>query len=213
MGEEYTPLSLRLRRATSWGLRGDEEEDKDQPDHDTAFIFYWIAFNALYAEDTTNYSETSEQEALQRCLSKIDYLDKQDKQPWIYKALQWNINDVRDLLNNQYIFRDFWKHHNGVTGFDRWEQKFESQKEGSSFRTRDVGNVLRKLFERLYVLRNQLVHGGATWGGNVNREQVTGGARLMKLLLPRFVTMMLDNPNGDWGRPYYPVVNQPPDGT
>ena len=107
MGEEYTPLSLRLRRATSWGLRGDEEEDKDQPDHDTAFIFYWIAFNALYAEDTTDYSETSEQEALQRCLSKIDYLDKQDKQPWIYKALQWNINDVRDLLNNQYIFRDF----------------------------------------------------------------------------------------------------------
>ena len=71
MGEEYTPLSLRLRRATSWGMRGDEEEDKNQPDHDAAFIFYWIAFNALYAEDTTDYSETSEQEALQTHLLRM----------------------------------------------------------------------------------------------------------------------------------------------
>ncbi len=204
--KEFTPFTLRLRRATSWGLRGEEEEDKG--DVDSAFVFYWIAFNALYAEDTADYSETSEQEALQRYLSKADYLDKQSERPRIYKALLWHVNDVRDLLNNQYIFRGFWKHQNGVSGFENWKQRLEREKEESSFTTRDVGNVLRKLFERLYVLRNQMVHGGATWGGKVNRKQVTDGAALMKLLLPIFVSLMLDNPSYEWGEPYYPVVDQ-----
>ena len=45
--DTYDNFSLRLRRATSWGLRGEEEEEKD--DFDSAFVFYWIAFNALYA--------------------------------------------------------------------------------------------------------------------------------------------------------------------
>ena len=72
--------------------------------------------------------------------------------------------------------------------------------------------MLRKLFERLYVLRNQMVHGGATWGGKVNRKQVTDGSALMKLLLPIFVSLMLDNPDYGWGKPFYPVVNQPDGG-
>ena len=207
---EFTPFTLRLRRATSWGLRSEEEEEKG--DVDSAFVFSWIAFNALYAEDAEDYSETSEQEALQRYLSKADYLDKQSERPRIYKALMWHVNDVRDLLNNQYIFRGFWKHQNGVSGFRDWKQRLEREKEESSFTTRDVGNVLRKLFERLYVLRNQMVHGGATWGGKVNRKQVTDGATLMKLLLPIFVALMLDNPYYGWGKPYYPVVDQPADG-
>lgn len=208
--KEFTPFTLRLRRATSWSLRGEEEEEKG--DVDSAFVFYWIAFNALYAEDTADYSESSEQEALQRYLSKADYLDKQAEQPRIYKALMWHVNDVRELLDNEYIFRDFWKHQNGVPGFEHWKRRFEREKEESSFTTRDVGNVLRKLFERLYVLRNQMVHGGATWGGQVNRAQVTVGAKLMKLLLPTFVALMLDNPNYEWGKPYYPVVNEPDGG-
>ena len=208
--DTYDNFSLRLRRATSWGLRGEEEEEKD--DFDSAFVFFWIAFNALYAEDAADYSEVREQEVLQRYVSKVDYLDKQSERPRIYKALQWHVNDVRDLLNNQYIFRDFWKHQNGVPGFEYWKQRFEREKEESSFTTRDVGDVLRKLFERLYVLRNQMVHGGATWGSTVNRDQVTVGAKLMKLLLPTFVALMLDNPDYGWGKPYYPLVKQPDGG-
>lgn len=209
-GREFTPFTLRLRRATSWGLRGEQQEETG--DVDSAFVFFWIAFNALYAEDAADYSERNEQAALQRYVSKVDFLDKQSERPRVYRTLQWHVNDVRDLLNNEYVFKDFWKHQNGVPGFERWQQRFEREKEESSFTTRDVGNVLRKLFERLYVLRNQMVHGGATWGGKVNRAQVTVGARLMKLLLPTFITLMLDNPDYGWGKPYYPVVNQPDDG-
>ena len=59
MSEPRTPLTLRIRRALSWIERGEREQD----DPDAAFIFYWIAFNALYAEDTAEYSEKTEQKA------------------------------------------------------------------------------------------------------------------------------------------------------
>ena len=43
------------------------------------------------------------------------------------------------------------------------------------------------LFDRLYVLRNQLVHGGATWNSSVNRGQVKAGAEILAFLVPVFV--------------------------
>ncbi len=56
------------------------------------------------------------------------------------------------------------------------------------------------------MLRNQLVHGGATWNGTINRQQVCGGAAVIGWPLPIFIDLMMDNPGRDWGRPYYPVV-------
>mgnify|MGYP001439560312 FL=1 len=56
------------------------------------------------------------------------------------------------------------------------------------------------------MLRNQLIHGGATWGSSVNRQQVKDGARILEFLLPLFLEVMMGNPDEDWGNPSYPVV-------
>jgi hypothetical protein len=56
------------------------------------------------------------------------------------------------------------------------------------------------------VLRNQLVHGSTTWNGTVNRGQVRDGAAELNCLLPVMIEIMMDNPNRDWGKPFYPVV-------
>ena len=66
--------------------------------------------------------------------------------------------------------------------------------------------ILRTVFDRLYVLRNQLVHGGATWKSAVNRAQVRDGAAVLAWMLPVFIDIMMDNPGHAWGKPYYPVV-------
>ena len=60
------------------------------------------------------------------------------------------------------------------------------------------------------MLRNQLVHGGSTWNGSVNRDQVRNGARIMGLLVPLFIDLMMDNPQVAWGAPCYPVVKSLP---
>ena len=66
--------------------------------------------------------------------------------------------------------------------------------------------ILKTLFDRLYVLRNQLVHGGATWNGTVNRSQVTEGAAVLANLVSVFIDIMMDNADHDWGKPFYPVI-------
>ena len=67
--------------------------------------------------------------------------------------------------------------------------------------------VLTLVFDRLYVLRNQLVHGGSTWNSIVNRDQVRDGAAILSFLVPVFADVMMDNPDEEWGRPFYPVVD------
>jgi hypothetical protein len=68
--------------------------------------------------------------------------------------------------------------------------------------------VLSILFDRLYVLRNQLLHGGATWNSAANRAQVRDGAALLGHLLPLFIDLMMDNPGEDWAMPLYPVIEE-----
>jgi hypothetical protein len=68
-----------------------------------------------------------------------------------------------------------------------------------------LGNVANTVVGE-YVLRNQLIHGSATWNSKVNRSQVKDGAAVLGVLLPVFINIMMDNPDHDWGKPYYPVV-------
>ena len=70
----------------------------------------------------------------------------------------------------------------------------------------DTKKVLAVLFERLYVLRNQMVHGGATWNSSVNRSQVRDGARILGDVVPIVIHLMMENPHQVWGEPCYPVV-------
>ncbi len=73
--------------------------------------------------------------------------------------------------------------------------------------TQETSLILTLIFDRLYVLRNQILHGGATWNSSVNRAQVRDGAAIMGFLIPLFVKVMMDHPNQPWGANYYPVMD------
>ena len=64
------------------------------------------------------------------------------------------------------------------------------------------------MFNRLYTLRNQLIHGGATWDGKVNRDQLRDCTRLLSKLVPVIIALMMGYPNAIWGDAVYLVVNQ-----
>ena len=59
---------------------------------------------------------------------------------------------------------------------------------------------------RMYTLRNQLVHGGATWNSAVNREQLKDCTAFLGKLVPFIIELMLDNPQTVWGDALYPPV-------
>ena len=75
-----------------------------------------------------------------------------------------------------------------------------------SVMSRDAMGTLTVVFDRLYVLRNQLVHGGATWNGSVNRDQIRDCVAILADLVPVVIEVMMDNPGALWGEASYPVV-------
>ncbi len=66
--------------------------------------------------------------------------------------------------------------------------------------------LLSIVLDRLYVLRNQIVHGGATWNGAANRAQVTDGARLMAVVVPTVIELMMDADAADFGDIAFPQL-------
>ena len=112
------------------------------------------------------------------------------------------------MLNNQYIFSSFWNFENGHEGFDDWEEKFVQSKSMvlKALENKNTQLILEILFDRLYTLRNQLIHGGATWNGKVNRSQVTDGQSIISFLIPNFLEIMMNNQNENWGKLNFPVI-------
>ncbi len=200
-------LGLRLHRARSWIERARLVAD----DADATFIFSWIAFNAAYVEKHKVFTEAStERDRFREYFRKILDLDSNHAiQNAVWEEFPGSISF---LLENQYVYAPFWFHWNGMKGFSDWESRFNSERSRANnaflFKEiRETEAILAMLFDRLYVLRNQLLHGGATWNGSVNRRQVEDGARIMAFLVPLFLDLMEANPKVDWGSPPYPVVN------
>lgn len=195
------PLTLRVHRALSWFGRAERED----ADLDTRFILLWIGFNAAYAGDVQRALE-SERDHFREFFAALLGFDAGRR---LYDAIWRRFpHEIRLLLGNRYVFAPFWQHHNGVPGSEDWEAKFDRSRKaiGSALARQDTATILSILFDRLYVLRNQLVHGGATWNSEVNRAQVRDGAALLGTLLPIFVDLMMDNPAHTWPMPHYPVV-------
>lgn len=198
-----TALALRTHRAISWVGRAEREKD----DLDAAFIFLWVAFNACYARDIRQLIPSGERSSFEAFFGQLINLDNERQ---IYNAI-WTqfAGPIRVLLDNRYVFQPFWNHHNGMAGFENWEQQFENNRQRSvqALQKTNTKVILSTLFDRLYVLRNQLVHGGATWNSAINRNQVRDGVSILSFLLPIFIDLQMENPTADWGKPFYPVVD------
>ena len=198
-------LRLRLRRSISWLGRAEREMEHDDPD--AAFIFYWIAFNAAYAEGQPE-SQLRERKEYERYLKKIIGIDirKGSDIHWILRNEL--LDPIKNLLAEKYLFDPFWDDHKVNSEIGNWEDEFKRNRCRAE-RALDSGNTsgaLLTLFARLYVLRNQLLHGGATWDGSANRTQVENGARIMALVIPQFIDVMMKNSRKNWGENYYPYI-------
>lgn len=196
-------LGLRLHRSLSWIERAEKEAE----DIDAAFIYYWIAFNAAYAKDIPESYATEERGLFGEYFEKIVLFDANRS---IYDAIWMRFpGPIRLLLNNKYVFQPFWKHHNRTLRHGSWENFFMRDQKliGDALARQNTRVVLSILFDRLYVLRNQLFHGGSTWNSRVNRRQVRDGANILAFLVPHFIDLMMDHPAAGWGPPYYPVVD------
>lgn len=198
--KEKESFLLRLRRAISWLGRAQQiEKDVKSTDKelDTQFIFLFISFNALYGrEPKKSLGSKKEIEKYFENLLKCNEKPKDS----IYKIISGVLKENFDSLrNNIFVSRNFWNKEMGIDRerdipFPGWKTKFTKE-------------ILCCVFQRLYVLRNQLMHGASTWGKTGNKDQLIDGAEIMHYLLPIFIEIMLKIPEDkwkEWGEIWYP---------
>ncbi len=194
-------LSLRIHRALSW-LNCAERND----DEDSKFIFLWIAFNAAYAHEIPNRWEFNERQILSNFLQILIEVDREKS---LYKIV-WNEfpNSIRLLIDNRYVYQHFWDFHNDKINEAEWQEQFKKSREAANraLGQMDTEKILSIIFERLYTLRNQLIHGGATWSSSVNRNQIRDGMKIMGQIVPALISIMLNKQPRLIGSPCYPVV-------
>jgi hypothetical protein len=195
-------LALRVHRSLSWLDRGEQSSE----DLDAQFIFLWIGFNAAYAADI----DASPQGERGRFGTFFKQLVSLDINSSIYDAV-WNnyTSEVKLIANNRYVFSPFWSYQNGDPTYKDWEKRLLTSKVffERAIKKEATADILSVLFDRLYVLRNQLIHGGATWNSKINRDQLKDATSILLTLLPIFIDLMMGNPEVVWGAPYYPVVD------
>lgn len=195
-------LNLRVHRALSWLHRAEIVDDVD-----SKFIFLWISFNAAYASEIDESSRLSEQETFKSFLEKLCALDIGKK----IEGLIWKefSGSIRVLLDNEFVFQGFWDFHAKKISEEDWKVRFTKGKHAAQTALASGNSpiLLGVVFNRLYTLRNQLIHGGATWNGSVNRRQLTDCVQLLGKLIPVIIGLMIENPNTLWGDACYPVIN------
>ena len=169
----------RMRRAKSWHERSEEATSDGE-----RFIFLWIAFNAAYGSDASDSVSLTQRRQFTEFLARVLERDAGNE----IEGIIWDTfsGPIRILLENRYVFAPFWKWVQGEAEGDDWQERFgrETESVRRKLSRRDVHGVLRIVFDRLYTLRNQIFHGGATFSEGWGQTQVHDGSRIMTSLVP-----------------------------
>lgn len=193
-------IALRIHRALSWLQRAEQCEDMEGQ-----FIFLWVAFNAAYSNDLTGMGESR---LFSQFLERITDLD-QDKK---LHSIVWQqyTGAIRVLLSNQYVYQPFWNSLNNPNNTENWQEQFTKDKNTANIALakNNTSLVLSIIFSRLYTLRNQLVHGGATWNSKTNTEQKRDATKILAEIVPAIIEIMMQNADKHWGDACYPVVEE-----
>ncbi|MDF7806099.1 HEPN domain-containing protein [Pontiellaceae bacterium B12219] len=195
-------IRLRIHRALSW-LKAAEQSDQA----DTRFIFLWITFNSIYAQEFNAHETFGEKGLLNRFLGQLVKLDAEN----LIHKIAWDnySGKIRLFIDNPYCSRYFWNFHNGRLTEEQWKKKFEQSRRDAqrALAIKDTTIFCTILFDRLYVLRNQLMHGGATWKSDINRAQVKDGTRILEQIIPAMIYIMMENADEEWGSPCFPPIS------
>ena len=197
-GEHGHPTPIRFHRACSW-LAQVESLTTDE-DSDRALIYQWIAFNALYGRWDEKLREAQPDKANWR--EFLDQIIRLDETGYIEQMLVEHKKLVEALLEDEYLSQFFWKDPNEFTAKKSKKAKFDSR---TWFLEKNWTMILDRVVERIYLLRCQLIHGAATYGGKLNRTSVRRCVMMLDHILFAVLQVWIDHgSNEDWGPMCYP---------
>lgn len=197
------PTCIRFHRACSWLQRAEQATKEDL---DLALLSQWTAFNALYGQ-----WDAALREPVADCVSWKSFLDRirsLDRGRRIVDVLVEHKPLVMAIFEDEFLSKYFWQEPNG-------KRASQSKKTMHDARTWFLEGrwilILERLFERIYFLRCQLVHGAATYNGALNRVAIRRCSQAMDHLLRAFLHVWIDfGADEDWGAMCYPPLRSSP---
>jgi len=190
--------TIRIHRAISWLKQAEKDSNADMK-----FIALWISFNACYSHDLQGLKTKTEREKLKEFVAKLVQCDG-DR---LYNVF-WNIysGPVRNLIDTKFLFEPFWAYQRGEA--DDYTRAFEKSNQAALqlLSNKNVAELMLLVLERLYCLRNQLIHGGATFGSKLNRTTLRDANNILLHVMPIIIDILLEENSVDWGEINYPVI-------
>lgn len=216
---------IRMQRAISW-LKQDFE--LGNTGETISFIVHWIAFESLYSkvENASAPPFSFRRTALEDIMSFIGNIEKNETDRLeIIEAVDGVRGEIKELLENPFVsgtnWNNFYKGRMTKAGKRRnpFTGKGSAVKVPSKKALHDqnqLDRTLKELFQRMYILRNQLFHGNSSYKGSdssARSEQIVCGARVMRALMPVLITSMLNameryRESERWGTVLYPRIRQ-----
>ncbi|HCG6385153.1 TPA: hypothetical protein N2940_000264 [Vibrio parahaemolyticus] len=199
---DYSPnLGIRVHRALSWLNKAEQCTDDD-----SKFTFLWIAFNSAYAQEFEQKLVYGEKGLYQEFLDKLVSVDATNK----LHNIVWSeyAGTIRLILENEFILQSYWDFQSERISEQDWKNHGSKAKTAASKALGQCNTavVLSILFSRLYTLRNQIIHGGATFNSSANRKQLRDCTSILEMLIPNIIELMMDNKSVLWGAPVYPLI-------
>ena len=108
------------------------------------------------------------------------------------------------LLEDEHLSSWFWEEPSNVRAGKSRKARHQA---GTWYYEKRWGLILERVIERVYLLRCQLVHGAATFGGKLNRTALRRCSTMLGHLLPAVLLVMIDHGvEEDWGPMCYPPL-------
>ncbi|MFO0869607.1 MAG: hypothetical protein U0935_11800 [Pirellulales bacterium] len=193
------PTPIRLHRAFSWLAR---VERLGAEDLDLALVSHWVALNALYGQwNSLAGMSVGDRESWRVFLERVLELDTPGH---LRQLLTEHQRLVKAILEDAYLSDLFWQDPAPTPVQTTRRMRSQAQVWYLEKRWR---LILESALDRVYLMRCQLIHGAATYGGKLNRRSLRHCCQLLGHLLPTILTVMIDHGSDeDWGIICYPPV-------
>ncbi len=134
----------------------------------------------------------------------VDRILKLDSDGHVAGALQEHKRLVISLLDDEYLSNFFWQEPSAIRAKQSRKAAYNAQ---TWYIEQRWTMVLDEILDRVYVMRCQLVHGAATYGGKLNRTSLKRCVVMMQRLLPAMLVVWIDQgADEDWGPMCYPPM-------
>lgn len=199
----YEGVRIRVHRALTW-LAFAERCGAD--DLDARLIAQWIALNSLYGRwDGNAGSPMPDRESLREFTVQVL---AHDHDGLVAAVLGAHGKLALSLFEDRYLCRHFWEEPTAPRGRQRnREAAWGSATAREHLREGRHAPVLARVLDRVHFVRNQLVHGGSSYNGRLNRAAVRRSSQMMEHLLACFLQVIMEHGYmDDWGELCYPPI-------